>query len=111
MRKIKYTESIHVLGTTFKDIYEIADYACKEIPKDGVYVGRYVRHHLWFDDCDYISDNYWHRCLVFAKSREEIENKVEKLGKHDIPDFQEDLAPMIYWDDKYDYMEVTDDIE
>ena len=47
MKKIKFTEQIHVLGTTFKDIYEIADYSCKEMPKDGVYVGQLVRHHLW----------------------------------------------------------------
>ena len=47
MKKIKITEQIHVLGTTFKDIYEIADYSCKEMPKDGVYVGQLVRHHLW----------------------------------------------------------------
>ena len=39
MKKNKITEQIHVLGTTFKDIYEIADYSCKEMPKDGVYVG------------------------------------------------------------------------
>lgn len=54
MKKIKFTEQIHVLGTTFKDIYEIAGYSCKEKPKDGVYVGQLVRHHLWFDECDYL---------------------------------------------------------
>ena len=47
MKKIKITEQIHVLGTTFKDIYEIADYSCKKMPKDGVYVGQLVKHHLW----------------------------------------------------------------
>ncbi len=40
MKKIKITEQLHVLGTTFKDIYEIADYSCKEMPKAGVYVGQ-----------------------------------------------------------------------
>ena len=39
MKNNKITEQIHVLGATFKDIYEIADYSCKEMPKDGVYVG------------------------------------------------------------------------
>ena len=39
MKNNKITEQIHVLGTTFKDIYEIADYSCMEMPKDGVYVG------------------------------------------------------------------------
>lgn len=39
MKKIKITEQIHVLGTTFKDIYEIADYSHNGISKDGVYVG------------------------------------------------------------------------
>ena len=58
MKKIKITEQIHVLGTTFKDIYEIADYSHNGISKDGVYVGQLVRHHLWFDECDYLSDNY-----------------------------------------------------
>ena len=107
MKKIKVTEQIHVLGTTFKDIYEIADYSCKEMPKDGVYVGQLVRHHLWFDECDYLSDNYWWRCFVFAKSKDEVENKLEKLRE---PEFKENLAPMIYWDDEYDDMVVTDDI-
>ena len=46
MKKIKITEQIHVLGTTFKDIYEIADYSCKEMPKDGVYVGPVSYTHL-----------------------------------------------------------------
>lgn len=107
MKKIKITEQIHVLGTTFKDIYEIADYSCKKMPKDGVYVGQLVRHHLWFDECDYLSDNYWWRCFVFAKSKDEVENKLEELRE---PEFREDLAPMIYWDDKYDDMKITDDI-
>ena len=107
MKKIKITEQIHVLGTTFKDIYEIADYSCKKVPKDGVYIGQFVRHYLWFDEFDYLSDNYWRRCFVFAKSKEEVENKYEKLRE---PEFREYLAPMIYWDDKYDDMEVTDDI-
>ena len=110
MKKIKITEQIHVLGTTFKDIYEIADYSCKEMPKDGVYVGQLVRHHLWFDECDYLSDNYWHRSFVFAKSKDEVENKLEKLRESQFPEFREELAPMIYWDDKYDDMEVTDDV-
>ena len=35
------------------------------------------------------------------------ENKLEKLRE---PEFREDLAPMIYWDDEYDDMKVTDDI-
>ena len=33
MKKIKFTEQIHVLGTTFKDIYEIANYSYKKCPK------------------------------------------------------------------------------
>ena len=32
MKTIKFTEQIHVLGTTFKDIYEIAHYCRNEIP-------------------------------------------------------------------------------
>lgn len=107
MKKIKITEQIHVLGTTFKDIYEIADYSHNGISKDGVYVGQLVRQHLWFDECDYLSDNYWWRCFVFAKSKDDVENKLEKLRE---PEFREDLAPMIYWDDEYDDMKVTEDI-
>ena len=78
MKKIKITEQIHVLGTTFKDIYEIADYSCKKMPKDGVYVGQLVRHHLWFDECDYLSDNYWWRC--FAK-HEDLKPKLQRFIK------------------------------
>ena len=110
MKTIKFTEQIHVLGTTFKDIFEIADYCRNEIPKDGVYVGQFVKHHLWFDECDYLSATYRHRSFVFAKSKDEVESKLEKLRKHEFPEFREELAPLIYWDDKYDDMEVTDDI-
>ena len=80
------------------------------MPKDGVYVGVFVRHHLWFDECDYLSDNYLWRSFVFARSKDEVENKLEKLREHQFPEFREELAPMIYWDDEYDDMEVTDDI-
>ena len=110
MKKIKITEQIHVLGTTFKDIYEIEHYLRNEIPKDGVYVGQFVKYHLWFDECDYLSDNYWHCSFVFAKSKDEVENKLEKLREYEFPELREELAPMIYWDDEYDDMEVTDDI-
>lgn len=110
MKTIKITEQIHVFGTTFKDIYEIAHYCRNEIPKDGVYVDQFVKHHLWFDECDYLSDNYWFRSFVFAKSKDEVENKLEKLRESQFPEFREELAPMIYWDDKYDDMEVTDDV-
>ena len=75
-----------------------------------VYIGQFVKHHLWFDECDYLSDNYRHRSFVFAKSKDEVESKLEKLRKHEFPEFREELAPLIYWDDKYDDMEVTDDI-
>lgn len=65
-----------------------------------------MKHHLWFDECDYLSDNYWWRCFVFANSKDEVENNLEKLRE---PGFREDLAPMIYWDE-YDDMKVTNDI-
>ena len=111
MKTAKITDSIRVLGTTFEDIYEVVDYACnrtpKRTPKDGVYVETYVKHHLWFDESDYIADNYFYRCYVFAKSEEELEAKLEKLN---FPEFNEGLAPMIFWDDEYDYMKLTDDI-
>lgn len=48
--------------------------------------------------------------FVFAKSKDEVENKLEKLRESQFPEFREELAPMIYWDDKYDDMEVTDDV-
>lgn len=44
---------------------------------------------------------------MFANSKDEVESKLEKLRE---PEFREDLAPMIYWDDEYDDMSVTDDI-
>lgn len=90
----------------YNDSVDTCPLADKELI-DGVYVGQLVSHHLWFDECDYLSDNYWWRCFVFAKSKDEVENKLEKLRE---PEFREDLAPMIYWDDEYDDMKVTDDI-
>ena len=72
MKTIKITEQIHVFVTTFKDIYEIAHYCRNEIPKDGVYVGQFVKHHLWFDECDYLSDNYWFRSFVFGSYEKSV---------------------------------------
>ena len=69
-----------------------------------------MKHHIWFDECDYLSDNHWFRSFVFAKSKDEVENKLEELRKSEFPKFREELAPMIYWDDEYDDMKVTDDV-
>ena len=37
MKIKKYTDPIHVLGVTFKNINEVIEYALEGVAKDGVY--------------------------------------------------------------------------
>lgn len=115
MKKIKNTEKIHVLGTTFKNIGEAIAYAVHGEPKDGVYVGEDSQRYPCFDSDDYATEDRYYWNLVFAKSEGELKEKLEKLkalpSQCNYDKFTESLAPMAYWEgDRYFDVVITDDI-
>ena len=79
MKTIKNTDKIRVFGVTFKDIHEAISYALKGEPKEGVYVGVISERYPCFDSHDYAYENrrYWN--IIFAKSEEDLNSKLEKL--------------------------------
>lgn len=121
MKTIKNTDKIRVFGVTFKDIHEAISYALKGEPKEGVYVGVISERYPCFDSHDYAYENrrYWN--IIFAKSEEELNSKLEKLENEDhminFCKLSDTLAPMAYWGGDSGYkgfcteVELTDDIE
>ena len=121
MKTIKNTDKIRVFGVTFKDIHEAISYAQKEKPKKGVYVGVISERYPCFDSHDYAYDHrrYWN--IIFAKSKKELNSKLEKLENEDhminFCKLSDTLAPMAYWGGDSGYkgfcteVELTDDIE
>lgn len=116
MKIKKYTDPIHVLGVTFKNINEVIDYALEGVAKDGVYVGKDAELYPCFDSEDYASEDRFFWNIVFARSKEDLDRKLVEL-KSVSPQtnhnkFSEALAPMVYWegDSIYDVI-ATEDIE
>lgn len=116
MKIKKYTDPIHVLGVTFKNINEVIDYALEGVAKDGVYVGKDAELYPCFDSEDYASEDRFFWNIVFAKSLEELEDKKAELEDAfyncNYEKFTEELAPMAYWGgDTYNDVKITDDME
>ena len=101
MKKYKNNETIEVLGASFNGVKDMIVHARKRIPKDGVYVGEDSQRYSCFDSEDYMSENRYFTNLVFAKSLEEIDeklrilNQVERYGNYN--KLTAELHPMAYW--------------
>ena len=101
MKKYKNDETIVVLGASFNGVKEMIEHARKRIPKDGVFVGEDSQHYPCFDSEDYMYENRYFTNLVFAKSIEEIDEKlrilkqVERYGNYN--KLNSELHPMAYW--------------
>ena len=101
MKKYKNNETIEVLGASFNGVKDMIEHARKHIPKDGVYVGEDSQRYPCFDSEDYMSENRYFTNLVFAKSLEEIDeklrilNQVERYGNYNKLNCE--LHPMAYW--------------
>ncbi len=116
MKKIDNTARLKVFGVEFENIDEAIRFGVRKEAKDGVYVGVDRKGYPCFDSEDYASENrsFWN--VVFAKSMEELEEKMIKLRRISPRDnynkFSEALVPMAYWGGDSCYkVEVTDDIE
>ena len=101
MKQLKNNETIEVLGASFNGVKEMIEYARKRMPKDGVYVGEDSQLYPCFDSEDYMYENRYYTNLVFAKSLEEIDeklrilNQVERHGNYNKLNCE--LHPMAYW--------------
>lgn len=113
MSTIDYNGKIQFFGVVFHGANDIIYHATRGIPKDGVYVGNSSESYLCFDSSDYAYEkrHYWN--LVFARSKEELDKKMQilanKKSNGNYNKFTYDLAPMIYWEgDNYYPMRVTE---
>ena len=101
MKKYKNNETIEVLGASFNGVKDMIVHARKRIPKDGVYVGEDSQRYPCFDSEDYMYENRYFTNLVFAKSLEEIDeklrilNQVKRYGNYNKLNCE--LHPMAYW--------------
>lgn len=102
MKKKKYNAPIRVYGVKFANIREVIHYALQGEPKDGVYVGEDSERYPCFDSEDYATENRFYWNFVFATSKRELDEKMEKLKgmtplEMDYNKLTEDMAPMAYW--------------
>ena len=101
MKRLNNNETIVVLGASFNGVKEMIEHARKRMPKEGVYVGEDSHLYPCFDSEDYMSENRYFTNLVFAKSIEEIDEKlrilkqVERYGNYN--KLNSELHPMAYW--------------
>lgn len=103
MKKFKNNETIEVFGASFDGVNDMIEYARKGEPKDGVYVGEDSQHYPCFDSEDYMYENRRYTNLVFAKSQEELDEKLRVLKGMEQLDcnynkLTEKLHPMAYWE-------------
>ena len=101
MARVTCNTPIRVFGVEFENIYEVIRYSGSGKAKEGVYVDDDSQRYPCFDYEDYASENRYYWNFVFAKSKKELEKKMEALRKMDsmtnYDKLTEDLAPMIYW--------------
>ena len=103
MKKYKNNETIVVLGASFNGVKDMIEHARKRIPKNGVYVGEDSQLYPCFDSEDYMYENRYFTNLVFAKSQDEVDNKLTILEQisqlsSNYNKLTSDLHPMAYWE-------------
>lgn len=109
MKEFKCNEPIEVLGVSFNGVREMIKAALNETPKDGVYVGIDCERYPCFDDEDIMNEDRYFMNIVFARSEEELQRKLEALdditsGLFNYNKLTGELHPMAYWrgDDCFD---------
>lgn len=114
MKKFKNNETVVVLGVPFKGVNDMIFHARKRMPKDGVYVGEDSRRYPCFDSSDYAYEDRYYTNLVFAKSQEELDEKMAILERMDqvrcnYNKLTPELHPMAYWEgDRYHDVYLTE---
>lgn len=81
IKKIDNNGNITVYGVTFHGFSDLKTYALSGRPKEKVYVGEDSKSYPCFDSSDYAFENrcYWN--FVFARSKGELESKLDSLRR------------------------------
>lgn len=103
MKETSYAyATVTILGVEFQDVDEIIQYAQAHKPKDGVWVGADSESYPCFDSSDYAYEDrsYWN--FVFARSKQEMVDKLDRLrGMSPLAGnyrkLTDSLRPMAYW--------------
>ena len=102
MEKFDYNGKIQVYGAMFDGVNDIILHALKGISKDGVYVGEESQRYPCFDSEDYASESRYYWNFVFAKSKTELKDRMQKLKAMPVigsnfKKLNNELHPMGYW--------------
>lgn len=111
--QIAKNSKIKIFGVTFDGFMDIKKYAIEETSKEGVFVGCDYKLYPCFDSYDYANENRFYWNFVFAKSKEELDDKLQKLKSMDSGcnycKLTTELHPMIYFGgDTHHSLEVTE---
>lgn len=103
MKAYKNNKAIEVMGVSFNGVKDMICHAIDGVPKDGVYVGIDSRCYPCFDSSDYAHENRYYTNLVFAKSKEELDEKMARLKsiepiRCNYEKLTDELHPMAYWE-------------
>ena len=99
--EINKERRIKVYGVCFSGVSELKKVALSGNPKNAVYVGVQMERYPCFDSFDYAYENRYYTHFVFARSKEELELKLDVLNNPEkykgIDKRRTILAPMVYW--------------
>ena len=116
MKIYKNNETIEVMGVPFRGVDEMIEVAESGQPKDGVYVAIHCENYPCFDSSDALYEDRRYTNIVFARSLNELTNKMLVLKRlkprANYDKLTSQLHPMAYWggDKIYDvYMTEADD--
>ncbi|WP_455586337.1 hypothetical protein [Bacteroides sp.] len=101
IKRIDNNRNITVYGVTFHGFSDLKKYALSGYPKEGIYVGEDSEPYPCFDSSDYAFENrsYWN--FVFAKSKEELDEKLDLLKRfkasRNYYKLNSEIYPMVYF--------------
>ena len=102
MKRFKSNGAIEVLGVTFNGVRDMIKHARDRMPKDGVYVAEDSQRYPCFDSSDAMYEKRYYTNLVFARSKDEMIRKLNKLkckiGTCNYYKLSVSLHPMAYWE-------------
>ncbi len=110
---INQKSNVKIFSVNFNDLANIRKYCSSGEPKNGVYVDCDCKFYPCFDSYDYVYEYRFYWNFVFARSKEEFDDKMKKL-KGITPGcnyckFTDELYPMIYFEgDTHHSLDVTE---
>lgn len=103
------------MGVSFKGVKDMICHAIDNVPKDGVFVGIDAKRYPCFDSSDYAYENRYYTNLVFAKSQEELDEKMARVKSMEsircnYDKLTDEFHPMAYWEgDRYHDVFLTEE--